>query len=288
MTSRVTPGTAVRLVTMWSRSTSVSASILWVTCECEQRQADARVEGARRHPVDSPAAGQQPAVGTAPEPHVVTLRGVAVDFLLVGEVLLSFEEEQRAHGSVVVAPAPDGRGDDPPRRRDGHRVGLRPSRGRHGLLDLLLRAEERQIHGVAEESVARPRATDEVVRNVDRREDAVQPREHEVGEQHPEGDRPEQRPTSRPERLGEAEVREPDRRKTREDEEEPVDRDPHRVAAAAARRLLVHVGPVSPRARSQGCTRRRMPRHPVPGPRWSQAASAGRGPCRSPAPGCPR
>ena len=69
----------------------------------EQRQPDARVEGARRDPVDAAPAGQQPVVGAPPEPHVMALGGVAVDLLLVGEVLLPAEQEQRADRRLVVA-----------------------------------------------------------------------------------------------------------------------------------------------------------------------------------------
>ena len=43
--------------------------------------------------------------------------------------------------------------------------------------------------GIAEQSVARARAPDEVVRHVDGGQDPVQPRQHEVGEQQPERDR---------------------------------------------------------------------------------------------------
>ena len=71
--------------------------------EREQRQADGAVEGSRREPFDSAAAGEWPVVGAPPEPDVVTLRGVAVDLLLVGEVLHPAEEEQRTDGGLVVA-----------------------------------------------------------------------------------------------------------------------------------------------------------------------------------------
>ena len=71
----------------------------------EQRQPHAGVERAGGEPVDAAAAGQQPAVGAAPEPHVVALRRVAVDLLLVREVLLAAEEEQRADRRLVVAAA---------------------------------------------------------------------------------------------------------------------------------------------------------------------------------------
>ena len=61
----------------------------------------------------------------------------------------------------------------------------------------------------------------------------MQPRQHEVRDQHPEhhGEEP---PPADPERLGDAQVGQPDRREAGEDEEEPVQGDPARVARAGA------------------------------------------------------
>ena len=72
----------------------------------EQGQPDAAVVGAGGEPVHGVAAGQHPALRGPPEPHVVPLRRVARDLLLVGEVLLPVEQEQRAHRCRgVAAPA---------------------------------------------------------------------------------------------------------------------------------------------------------------------------------------
>ena len=92
----------------------------------EQRQPDGGVERAGGEPVDARAAGQQPLVGALPEPHVVTLGGVAVDLLLVGEVLLAAEEEERTDRRLVVAAPGERGGDDPPRRAERDGIGLRP------------------------------------------------------------------------------------------------------------------------------------------------------------------
>lgn len=199
---------------MWSRSMSMSASILCVTCSVNSEKPTAR---------SKVPAGQQPAVGRPPEPDVVALGRIALDLLLVGEVLLTAEQEQRAHGRLVVAAARERRGHDAPARGERDVVGADPTGRAHRDVHGVLRPVERQVHGVAEQSVARASAADEVVRHVDRGEDAVEPRQHQVRQHEPEDDEERDPPPSELERLLEQQPREPHRGDPREHEEEPVE-----------------------------------------------------------------
>ena len=95
-----TAGLAATESTMWSRSISVSASILCVTCSVKS-ESPRRGRRCRRQPVDAATAGQQPLLGRAPEPDVVAPGRAARDLLLVGEVLLPAEQEERADRCFV-------------------------------------------------------------------------------------------------------------------------------------------------------------------------------------------
>ena len=94
-----------------------------------------------------------------------------------------------------------------------------------------LLAHEGKIDGIAEQAVAGAGASDEIAGYVDRRENAVDARQDQVSKQRPEGDRDEDPPPPDTEGLGEAQVREPQRRDAGEHEEEPVERDSDGVAA---------------------------------------------------------
>ena len=157
--------------TMWSRSTSVSASILCVTCSVNSEKPTARSKVPAASQSTRRAARQQPAVGAPPEPHVVALGGVARHLLLVGEVLLPSEQEQRAHRRLVVAAAGE-RVDVTMRQLERERDRRRRASSRPRRIAacrLLGLAEQREVHGVAEQAVARAGAADEVVGHVDRR-----------------------------------------------------------------------------------------------------------------------
>ncbi len=188
----------------------------------EQREADSTVEGAGSQPLDAAAAREQPAVRGAPEPHVVPLGRIALHLLLVREVLLVAEQEEGAHRRLVVAAAEQGRGDDAPAAGEGHVVGANPVRPTHGGIHLRVRAVQGQVDGVAEQAVARTRAADEVVRHVDRGQDAVQSRQHQVGEHHPEEEEEEDEEPAPPKTLGQDDDGQPDGRNAAEDEEEIV------------------------------------------------------------------
>ena len=70
----------------------------------EEREADAAVVRRGGQPVDGEATRQQPALGAAPEAHVVATCRRAGDLALVGEVLAPVEEVQRADRCGGVAP----------------------------------------------------------------------------------------------------------------------------------------------------------------------------------------
>ena len=118
---------------------------------------------------------------------------------------------------------------------EGDLVGARPPGGEHRGVQLLLLAEHREVHGVAEEPVARARAPDEVVGHVDGGEDAVQSRQHQVGEQRPEQHEAEDAPPAERERLAEQQVGEPDGGEAREHEEEAVEQRAEREPAPRRR-----------------------------------------------------
>ena len=92
-----------------------------------------------------------------------------------------------------------------------------------GLMDLLLPAQEREVHRVAQESVARACPADEVARDVEPGEDAVEAGEEQVGEERPEHDQEQPWPP-RPDPLGEQQVGQPGGRQGREREEECIER----------------------------------------------------------------
>ena len=226
---------------MWSRSMSVFASILWVICRVNSEKPDRTVERAGGQPVHSMATGQQPAVRAAPEPHMVPLRRVALHLLLVRHILLVPEQEQRADRRLVVAPPQHGRPDDAPAGPQRHVVGARPPRLPHGVVELRLGAEQREIDRVAEQAVAGAGPADEVVRNVDLGQDAVQPREHEVRQHDPEQHEEQDEEPAPLEALREHEPGQPDGGDPAEDEEEVVHHRARGGAAARRRAALRHL-----------------------------------------------
>jgi hypothetical protein len=188
----------------------------------EEREAHRAVVGAGGEPVDAEAAGQLPPVGAAPEAHVMTPAGAAVDLLLVGEVLLASEEQERTHGCLEIAAAQHRGAHDAQARAYREVVGASPARRDHRLVELGLAAQQGEVDGVAEEPVARARAADEVVGHVDAGQDAVQPRQHQVRHDDPECDGEQQLPPSEREALPQQHPGQPRRGDTAEDEEDPV------------------------------------------------------------------
>ncbi len=91
------------------------------------------------------------------------------------------------------------------------------------------------VDRIPEQAVARAGAADEVVRNVEHREDAVDARQHQVREHHPEQDRDPDGVPADPQALLEEQHREPDRGEGGEHEEDPVE---HLAAGAFALRFV--------------------------------------------------
>ena len=154
----------------------------------EARQADGAVVGSRREEVDALAAGKAPPFGRGPEAHVVALRGVTVHFLLIGEGLPPAEEEEVGDGGVRVGAAQQRGFHDPPGGTQGHVVGEGPARRLHGRVDVLGRAVEGEVDGVAEDAVARAGPPDEIVGDVEDCEQLVDPGQRQVGDEPPEDD----------------------------------------------------------------------------------------------------
>ncbi len=126
---------------MKSRSMSVFSSILCVTCGVKSEKPTAR----SKVPAASQSAGMPPGssqlLGRAPEPHVVALGGVARDLLLIREVLLAAEQDQRADRRLVVALVAKGGRHDLQAAAEREVVGAGPVRGAEGRGDLGLAAE---------------------------------------------------------------------------------------------------------------------------------------------------
>ena len=210
----------------------------------EERETDALVIRARGEPADLVSAGQQPPLGRLPEADVVPLTRIAVDLLLIGEVLPPAEEEQRGDRGLRIALLRQRRLDDAPRRGGGDLVGEGPPGRFHRVMDLRLLPLEREIDGVAEQSVGRPRPPDEVVGDVDLREDPVQPGQGEVGDDDPEDEQGEQLPPSQGEALDEDEDGEERRGGTAEEEEEVVEDAGDGVPGAAEGERLPTPAPI--------------------------------------------
>ncbi|MCY1230942.1 hypothetical protein D9M72_433760 [compost metagenome] len=206
--------------------------------EGEEREADAAVVGTGSQPVRGHAAGEQPAGRAPPESDVVALAGVSVHLLLVGEVLLPAEQEERADRSLKVAAAQHGGGDDPPAAGEGHVVRNGPARPAHHVVELGFGAKQGNVHRIAEEAVAGAGAPDEVIGHIEAGQDRVEPGQHEVGEH---GPKDEHEPKLAPAPL-EAQLKEkigqPDGGDTTDQEEDPVPCGIERCAGNARDRHL--------------------------------------------------
>ena len=80
---------------------------------------------------------------------MVALGWAAAVGLLEGEVLLAAEQEEIAHRRIVVGPVQHGVGGDADAAAEGDRVGRKPARRGHGLVQRLLAADHADIDGIA-------------------------------------------------------------------------------------------------------------------------------------------
>ncbi len=190
--------------------------------EGPQGQSDAAVVGAGGEPVHGVPAGQHPALRTPPEPHVVPLGRVALDLLLVGEVLLPVEQVQRAHrclGDSCAATAS--------RRRSACCWRASTSSARVQPAAVIAAwtwassPTQGEVDRVPEQPVAGPGPADEVAGEVEVGEHPVQPRQHEVGHQCPEHHEQQHLPV-RTQARPEQQVGQPHRGEPGEHEEEGV------------------------------------------------------------------
>ncbi|HZA04994.1 MAG TPA: hypothetical protein VE617_10535 [Propionibacteriaceae bacterium] len=88
-------------------------------------------------------------------------------------------------------------------------------------MHLLLITPEGQVHRIAEQTIAGPGTPDEVARHVDPGQDAVQSRQHQVGDDHPERDQQQRLPAEADSQV-EEQVGKPYCRDTREREKRAV------------------------------------------------------------------
>ncbi|MDI2022989.1 hypothetical protein PJL18_03534 [Paenarthrobacter nicotinovorans] len=203
--------------------------------EGEQRETDAAVVGSGGKPVHLMTARQEPAIGAAPEPDVVAFAGVVVHFLLIGEILLPVEQVERADRRLGIALPENGGADDAAAAAEGDVVRLRPAGSAHDGVDLRLVAEQRDVHGIAQESVTGPGAPDEVARNVNSGQDAVQAGQEQISKKCPEEEvEPHLAPTQ-VETLPHQQERQPHRSRPAQDEERMVQ---PAVSHVPARRLV--------------------------------------------------
>ena len=165
---------------------------------------------------------------------MVTFGGIPLDLLLVGEGMLAAEQVEVRHGGGRVG-APEQRGDDDaPGGTQRDLVGECPARGLHRGVDVLLLAVEGQIDGVAEDAVARPGASDEVVGHIPEREELMDPGNRQVG-----CDQPENREMKPPEPVPREGMQqhddgEPGHQRQRQQDEEGGDHIPDGGALAPA------------------------------------------------------
>ena len=191
--------------------------------EREQGDADGFVVGSGGQPVCLVSTGQQPSVRAFPEPHVVTLTRIAVDFLLVGEVLTSAEQQQRGHRSLRVAALRHRRTDDLPRRCGSDAVGEDPPSFAHRVVDLGFLTAPGEVDRIAEQTVGGAGTADEVVRHIDLGQDAVQSGQSQVGHDSPEHEQRQHLPPAEAESFEQDQQRQPGRRRTGEEEEQVVE-----------------------------------------------------------------
>ena len=162
--------------------------------EGEGAQPHGAVVGRAGQPIHAAPAGQDPAGRGVPEAHVVALGGIALDLLLVGEILAAPEEHQGGDRSRRVGAAQQGGDDDAQGGARRDRVGAHPAGCSHRRMDIVLVPVNRQVDGVAQETVRSARATDEVVGHIQPGEDLVNAGDGQIGQHRPEEHRVERQP----------------------------------------------------------------------------------------------
>ena len=210
-----TEGSSVKAIRSTPRAFPMNANVIANTQEnISNRRAQLRPASTASpdpmstKPVDCIATGQHPVFKTTPESHVVPLRWTARNLLLIREVLLPIEQMQRTDRSLKIAPPAQRRGGDSPPTGLSQVIGPRPTRVGHGSMNLALVSPERQIHGIAQQTITGSGPTDEVARHLHAREDAVQSRQHQVRDNHPERDQKQQLPACT-EAFGKEQVSQP-------------------------------------------------------------------------------
>ena len=194
----------------------------------EAGQAHRGVVGAGGEPVHLLAPGQPPTLRAPPEAHVMPFGRVTGHFLLIGERLALFEDEQGAHRGVRIAAAQHRGHHHPAAGLEVDLVGAVPAGPEHRRVQLLHIATETQVHRVSEQSLAGARAADEVVRHVHPSEQGVQPGQQQIGDDQPEREERPQVPPARGDELVDEQEREPAGSKRCQDEEDLVG-EPDRV-----------------------------------------------------------
>ena len=107
---------------------------------------------------------------------MVAFLGVAVHFLLVGEILRPTKNFQRGDRRLRVGTASDGGENNLPGGDEGDVVSAGPSRILHDLVNLLLGTNQTDIDRVAEQTIRGAGAPNEVVGHVDAGHDGVKTR----------------------------------------------------------------------------------------------------------------
>lgn len=119
---------------------------------------------------------------------MVPLRWIALHFLLVRKVLLVAKQQQRAHGGLVVTAFENGGGDDATTGSQRDFVSPDPAGTAHGFVELGLAAHDGKVDRVPQQPIAGAGAANEIVGDVNGGQDAVQSRQHQVGQNQPEQD----------------------------------------------------------------------------------------------------
>src|SRR5699024_443516 len=142
--------------------------------ESEQGDSDCLVIGAGRQPFGLMTAGHQPPARTLTEAHMVALAGVAVDLLLIVEVLTPAAQQQRGHRRLRIAALHHRRTYELAGRGRSDAVGEDPARRPHRMMVLSFLTAPGDVDRVREQTVGRASPADEVLRQVDLRPNAVE------------------------------------------------------------------------------------------------------------------
>ena len=161
---------------------------------------------------------------------MVALGRVAIDLLLIREIVLAAEEIEIRHRGGGVGLPRDGGLDDAQARAQGDRISQDPVGPAHRGVNIGFRPHESQVHRVTQEAVGGLRACHEVIRHVQRGEQLVKPGERQIGEHEPEGQQQHNALPRKREAREEQGDDEPERQQQAESGEHAIQ---HRVEAAA-------------------------------------------------------